>query len=73
MAKAHNFTAELISSKPKAGGFVLPKIKILMDGKEFLTIRSKADKREHGLFYARNYIEKKEMFGHIFSHTKKEK
>jgi len=73
LAKAHNFTAELISSKPKDGGFVLPKIKILMDGKEFLTIRSKADKREHGLFYARNYIEKKEMFGHIFSHTKKEK
>jgi hypothetical protein len=75
LAKAHKFTAELISSKPKDGGFVLPKIKILMDGKEFLTIRSKADKREHGLFYARNYIEKKEMFGHIFSqhHTKKEK
>jgi len=73
LAKAHKFTAELISSKPKEGGFVLPKIKILMDGKEFLTIRSKADKREHGLFYARNYIEKKEMFGHIFSHTKKEK
>jgi len=73
LAKAHKFTAELIDSKPRDGGFVLPRIRILMDGKEFLQIRSKADKKKKGLFYARNYIEKKEMFGHIFSHTKKEK
>lgn len=75
LAKAHKFTAKLFTSAPKEGGVSLPRIKIYMDGEPFLQIRSKADMRSNGSFYARNYIEKEKQFGHIFSqhHTKKEK